>query len=62
MWILISHDSQAVIRDTIFFSINNKLQNPEAAHGVLVYAMNNAKIDLVGIFLPLDDNCLVISY
>jgi len=27
-------------------SINNKLQNPEAAHGVLVYAMNNAKIDL----------------
>eukprot|EP00795_Rhopilema_esculentum_P000207 gene207-9842_t len=27
-------------------SINNKLQNPEAAHGVLVYAMKNAKIDL----------------
>eukprot|EP00794_Sanderia_malayensis_P007416 gene7416-8236_t len=27
-------------------SINNKLQNLEAAHGVLVYAMKNAKIDL----------------
>ena len=39
--------SSGTFNFTIFCSINNKLQNPEAAHGVLVYAMNNAKIDLV---------------
>lgn len=29
------------------FSINNKLQQPQAAHGVLVYAMKNHGADVV---------------
>lgn len=29
------------------FSINNKLQNPEAANGVLMYAERNSKVDYV---------------
>lgn len=43
----------------LLFSINNKLQNPEAAHGVLIYAMkNNAQIDFVSstLFLICVDN------
>lgn len=32
----------------IFYSsINNKLQNPEAANGVLVYALHRSKVDYV---------------
>ena len=30
-------------------SINNKLQQPQAAHGVLVYAMKNHGADVVSI-------------
>ena len=33
----------------LHLSINNKLQNPEAANGVLNYAMNNSKVDVVSL-------------
>ena len=31
-------------------SINNKLQNPEAANGVLMYAQRNSKVDYVCLY------------
>ena len=36
------------IRHSILDSINNKLQQPESAAGVLEYAMNLHRADLVG--------------